>query len=509
MTGAGTREGHLSQSRTAPFGKVVRPQDGKEAHSPAALDAPRAEPYSPARMPPTTVASPPAAAPPSSTTAPAPGPRYRLDTRDPGFGAAFEHLLADGRDTTTRVDAAVSAIIARVRAEGDAALLDLTARFDGWTPRDVAALRVTPDEIAAARAACDPALFDALDLAATRIERFHAAQRPADLAMDGGDDEGIAMGLRWTAVDAAGLYVPGGKAAYPSSVLMNALPARVAGVGRVVMCVPTPGGEDNPLVLAAAARAGVTEVWRVGGAQAVAAMAWGTESMAPVDKVVGPGNAYVAEAKRQVFGRVGIDSVAGPSEVVVIADGAQDARLVAMDLLAQAEHDEAAQSVLLTDSPALADAVAREVEAALAALPRAAIARASWEAHGAIVLARDLDEAAALSDRLAPEHLQVMTADPAALFARLRHAGAAFLGPHTPEALGDYVAGPNHVLPTGRTSRFASGLSAYDFLKRTTWVEATPRGLARIGPAAVALAEAEGLHAHARSVAMRLADPAG
>jgi len=287
-------------------------------------------------------------------------------------------------------------------------------------------------------------------------------------------------------------------------VLMNAIPARVAGVERLAMVVPTPGGALNPLVLAAARRAGVTEIWRIGGAQAVAALAWGTESIAPVDRVVGPGNAYVAEAKRQVFGRVGIDSIAGPSEVLVIADAANNADHVAMDLMAQAEHDEAAQSILITNDSAFAAAVAQAVEAALTTLPRRAIAGESWAKHGAIIIVRDWDEAVALTNRLAPEHLQIMTEHPQALFAKIRHAGAAFLGRHTPEALGDYVAGPNHVLPTGRTSRFASGLSVFDFLKRTTWVEANAAGLAAIGPAAVLLAEAEGLEAHAASVAIRL-----
>lgn len=426
----------------------------------------------------------------------------RLTTTQPGFEAAFQAIIEDGRDTTTRVDAAVAQIIARVRAEGDAALLELTAQFDGWTPADAASLRVTDAELDAACAAVDPALLAALDLAATRIEAFHRAQLPADLDLPG--EDGVALGMRWGALDAVGLYVPGGKAAYPSSVLMNALPARVAGVARITMVVPTPGGVPNPLVLAAARRAGVTEIWRIGGAQAIAALAWGTAAVAPVDRIVGPGNAYVAEAKRQVFGRVGIDSIAGPSEVVIIADAANDPAHVAMDLLAQAEHDEAAQSILLTDSSALADAVAAAVDAALATLPRAAIAGESWRNHGAIIVTRNLDEAVALSNRLAPEHLEIMTAEPRAVFARIRHAGAAFLGRWTPEAIGDYVAGPNHVLPTGRSSRFSSGLSVFDVLKRTTWVEASQAGLRRIGPAAVALAAAEGLEAHGRSVAMRL-----
>jgi histidinol dehydrogenase len=426
----------------------------------------------------------------------------RLSTADAGFEAGFRALLDQARETTSRVDAVVAGIIAEVRAGGDAALLDLTARFDRWTPRDAAALRVTAAEIEAARAACAPALLEALDLAATRIERFHRAQLPADLELD--DPAGMRLGMRWGAIDAVGLYVPGGKAAYPSSVLMNAIPARVAGVARVAMCVPTPDGVLNPLVLAAAHRAGVTEIFRIGGAQAIAALAWGTESVAPVDRVAGPGNAYVAEAKRQVFGRVGIDSIAGPSEVVVLADAGQDPARIAMDLMAQAEHDEAAQSILITDSGELADAVAAAVEAALRDLPRAAIAGESWRRHGAIIVVADWTEGAALSDRLAPEHLQIMVAEPAALFARIRHAGAAFLGPWTPEALGDYAAGPNHVLPTGRTARFASGLSVFDFLKRTTWIAAEQRGLQAIGPAAIALAEAEGLGAHARSIALRL-----
>jgi histidinol dehydrogenase len=310
--------------------------------------------------------------------------------------------------------------------------------------------------------------------------------------------------MRWTALASVGLYVPGGKAAYPSSVLMNAIPARVAGVERIAMCVPAPEGALNPLVLAAARRAGVSEIYRVSGAQAVAALAWGTQSIRPVDRIVGPGNAYVAEAKRQVFGRVGIDGVAGPSEVVILADGDNDPRRIAVDLLAQAEHDEAAQAILITDEPALLDAVVAAVAAELPTLPREAIAAASWERHGAAILVRDWAEAAQLVDRLAPEHLQVMTRDPEAVFATIRHAGAAFLGAFCPEAVGDYVAGPNHVLPTGRTARFASGLSVFDFLKRTTWVAADAAALGQVGPAAVALAEAEGLQAHARSVAMRL-----
>ena len=425
----------------------------------------------------------------------------RLSTADAGFDAAFRGLLNESRETTARVDGVVAAIIAAVRDRGDTALCDYTRQFDrqDLTP---ATLRVTADEIDAATAGIPAELAAALDLAAQRIEAFHQAQMPSDIVHT--DAAGLTLGMRWTPLDAAGLYVPGGKAAYPSSVLMNALPARVAGVGRIAMCVPCPGGVLNPLVLAAARRAGVTEVYRVGGAQAVAAMAYGTATIPPVDRIVGPGNAYVAEAKRQVFGRVGIDSIAGPSEVVILADGANDPRHVAVDLLAQAEHDEAAQSILVTTDPAFADAVAAAVLAELPTLPRRAIAGASWRDHGAIILVRDWDEGTRITNDLAPEHLQVMVPDPRALFARIRHAGAAFLGAYCPEAVGDYVAGPNHVLPTGRTSRFASGLSVFDFIKRTTWVEADADALGLVGPAAVALAEAEGLQAHARSMALRL-----
>ncbi len=425
----------------------------------------------------------------------------RLDTADPAFEAAFSALLDESRETTARVDGAVAEIIAAVRHSGDAALCELTARFDGQTLTP-GRLRVTADEIDAATASIAPELAEALDLAAQRIEAFHRLQLPSDIRTR--DAAGLTLGMRWTPLDAVGLYVPGGKAAYPSSVLMNAIPARVAGVGRVAMCVPCPGGVLNPLVLAAARRAGVSEIYRVGGAQAVAALAYGTATVAAVDRIVGPGNAYVAEAKRQVFGRVGIDGIAGPSEVVVLADRTADPRRVAVDLLAQAEHDESAQSILITDDPALADSVAAAVAAELPTLPRHAIAGASWRDHGAIVLVRDWAEGAELTNRLAPEHLQVMTAAPEALFATIRHAGAAFLGHDCPEAVGDYVAGPNHVLPTGRTARFASGLSVFDFLKRTTWAAADAEALGRVGPAAVALAEAEGLQAHARSVAMRL-----
>ncbi|MBM9400489.1 histidinol dehydrogenase [Gluconacetobacter azotocaptans] len=425
----------------------------------------------------------------------------RLDTTQPDFRAAFTRLLADREGDTARVDAPVTEILADVRARGDEALCAYTARFDRMTVTPDG-LRITEAEIEAACAAVPAPLLAALDVAAARIEAFHRAQMPSDLRYV--DADGVSLGMRWTALDAVGLYVPGGTAAYPSSVLMNALPARVAGVGRLAMCVPTPDGVLNPLVLAAARRAGVSEIYRIGGAQAVGAMAYGTATIRPVDRVVGPGNAYVAEAKRQVFGRVGIDSIAGPSEVVVVADGGNDPRIVALDLLAQAEHDALAQSILITTDPDLAERVAAAVAAELRTLPRAAIAGASWSGHGAIITVRDQDEAAALIDEIAPEHLELLLADPEPLFAKVRHAGAVFLGRYCAEAIGDYVGGPNHVLPTSRTARFASGLSVFDFLKRTTFIGAGPDALRRIGPAAVALARAEGLDAHALSVSARL-----
>ena len=425
----------------------------------------------------------------------------RLTTASADFEAAFSLLLSQARETTAVVDQAVAAIIADVLARGDAAVIELTTRFDRLTLTPET-LRLSQREIDAAAASVPADQIAALDVAAARIEVFHAAQKPADLRFT--DPAGMTLGMRWTPLDSAGLYVPGGKAAYPSTVLMNAIPARAAGVKRIAMCVPSPDGILNPLVLAAAKRAGVTEVYRIGGAQAVAAMAHGTATIAPVDRIVGPGNAFVAEAKRQVFGRVGIDSIAGPSEVVVIASAEANAAHVAIDLLAQAEHDEAAQSILITDDAAFADAVIAAVAAELETLPRAPIARASWDAHGAVILVRDWEEAAALSDRLAPEHLQLIGTGPEALFDRVRHAGAIFLGPWCPEAVGDYVGGPNHVLPTARTARFASGLSVFDFMKRTTWRSGDRAALGQIGPAAVTLAEAEGLGAHAKSVAVRL-----
>ncbi|NHN86318.1 histidinol dehydrogenase [Acetobacter musti] len=426
----------------------------------------------------------------------------RLDTRSADFEAGFASLL-DTRETESgRVDAPVTAILAAVREKGDEAVCDYTSRFDrlDLTP---ATMRITPDEISAAVEQVPAGQLAALDVAATRIERFHRAQLPEDMRFT--DEEGLTLGQRWTPLDAVGLYVPGGKAAYPSSVLMNALPARVAGVSRLAMCVPTPGGVLNPLVLAAARRAGVDEIYRIGGAQAVGAMAFGTQTIAPVDRIVGPGNAWVAEAKRQVFGRVGIDSIAGPSEVVVVADAKNDPRLVALDLLAQAEHDELAQSILITDDNAFGERVAAAVENELKTLSRAEIARASWLDFGAVITVSTWSEAAGLINRIAPEHLEIMLDEPESLFAQVRHAGAAFLGRFCPEAVGDYVGGPNHVLPTSRTARFASGLSVYDFLKRTTFIEGDRRALERVGPAGVTLANAEGLEAHALSISVRLA----
>lgn len=423
-----------------------------------------------------------------------------LTTRHQNFAAEFADLLTR-EGNSPQVGSAVAEIIARVRKEGDAALLDYTNRFDrvNLTAEN---LRVSSAEIDTALACTPKPLREALALAARRIETFHQMQLPSGIEFT--DDAGATCGMRWTPLDAAGLYVPGGKASYPSSVLMNAIPARVAGVRRLAMCVPAPDGELNPLVLAAAHIAGVKEIYRVGGAQAVAAMAYGTATIRPVDRIVGPGNAYVAEAKRQVFGRVGIDSIAGPSEVLILADDSANPEHIAIDLLAQAEHDEDAQSILITTSGPLASAVASAVEALLPTLPRAAIAAASWANNGAIILVHDWDEAVNLANRIAPEHLQLMLAEPDRLFGQIRHAGAIFLGHSTPEAVGDYVAGPNHVLPTSGTARFASGLSVYDFMKRTTYLSVPPRALEVIGPAAVALAEAEGLTAHARSVSVRL-----
>ena len=406
---------------------------------------------------------------------------------------------ARGAEEDVRRD--VEAIVAAVVRGGDAALRAYTTRFDRLDPS--LPLRIGEDEVEAACARVPAELRDALAIAAVRIGAFHRDQLPADREMV--DDLGVRMGLRWRPLDAVGLYVPGGTAAYPSSVLMNALPARIAGVGRLVMAVPAPDGALDPLVLAAARLAGVDEIFRIGGAQAIAALAYGTQTIAPVDKIVGPGNAYVAEAKRQVFGKVGIDMIAGPSEIVVVADGAQDAEWIAADLLSQAEHDPLAQAILITDSEALAAAVAAAVQRQLASLPRQNIAAASWRDHGAIVLVADLARAPALVDRLAPEHLELLVADPAAMAARVRHAGAIFLGPWTPEVIGDYLGGPNHVLPTSRSARFASGLSVFDFLKRTTLLGCSEASFAALAPAAAALARAEGLAGHARAVELRLA----
>ena len=428
-------------------------------------------------------------------------PPLRLETGQADFEARFEALLAAKREVQEDVDQSVAAILADVRARGDAALVELTARLDRLR-LSPAELRIAPAEIAAAEAACGEAELAALHLAAGRIADYHRRQRPEDL--DYRDSDGLRLGHRWTPVDAAGLYVPGGTAAYPSSVLMNAVPAKVAGVGRLVMTVPSPDGHLAPLVLAAARIAGVDEIYRIGGAQAIGALAYGTESLVRVDKIVGPGNAYVAAAKRRVFGTVGIDLIAGPSEILVVADRANDPRWIAADLLSQAEHDTAAQAILIADDAGFAEAVVRAVEVFLQRLPRAEIARASWEAHGAVILVDDLEAAPALVDRVAPEHLELAVADPDALAARVRHAGAIFLGRYTPEAVGDYVAGPNHVLPTARSARFSSGLSVPDFMKRTSLIQCTADSLAVVGPAAVTLARAEGLDAHALSLMIRL-----
>jgi histidinol dehydrogenase len=425
----------------------------------------------------------------------------RLHAGAPGFAENFSALLAAQRETAEDVDGAVRAILADVAERGDAALLDYTRRFDRL---DLAPpkLRVAREEIEGVVASCDGEALDALRLAKERIETYHAAQRPTDRRET--DALGVTLGWRWTALESVGLYVPGGTASYPSSVLMNAVPARVAGVPRVAMVVPAPGGVLNPLVLAAASLAGVDEIYRVGGAQAVAALAYGTETIPAVAKIVGPGNAYVAAAKRRVFGLVGIDSIAGPSEVLILADGTANPDWVAADLLAQAEHDPSAQAILITDSASLADAVEVGVERQLATLPRAAIAQKSWAEHGALILVETLEDAVPLVDRLAPEHLEIQAAGADGLAGRIRNAGAIFLGPHTPEAIGDYVGGPNHVLPTARTARFSSGLSVLDFMKRTSILRCDAAALRALGPAAMALGRAEGLEAHARSVAIRL-----
>src|SRR4051812_42155792 len=425
----------------------------------------------------------------------------RLDARAPGFAEKFRAFLDTKREVSADVEQAVRAIIADVAARGDAALIELTKKFDR-VDLGAIGLRVTQAELDAAAAACDPEALAALALARDRIETYHRRRLPRDDRWT--DPLGVELGHRWTAIEAVGLYVPGGTAAYPSSVLMNAVPAKVAGCPRVVMVVPAPDGKLNPLVLAAAKLAGVDEIHRIGGAQAVAALAYGTATIAPVAKIVGPGNAYVAAAKRQVFGKVGIDMIAGPSEVLVIADDTGNAGWIAADLLAQAEHDASAQSILITDSAALADDVARAVESQLATLPRADIARASWNDFGAIIMVKKLDEAVELANAIAAEHLEIMTADAEGLSAKVRNAGAIFLGPHTPEAIGDYVGGSNHVLPTARSARFSSGLGVLDFMKRTSILKCGPDQLRALGPAAMTLGKAEGLDAHSRSVGLRL-----
>jgi histidinol dehydrogenase len=424
-----------------------------------------------------------------------------LSTRDPGFEEGFQRLLAAKRESAADVDAAVADIIEDVVSRGDAAVIDYSRRFDGVDLAD-GNLRLTPRQIADGAAAAPPETVAALRLAAERIESFHRRQLPAPI--DYVDDIGVRLAVRWRPIDAAGLYVPGGTAAYPSSVLMNAIPAKVAGVERLVMTVPTPSGVVNPLVLVAAEMVGVDEVYRVGGAQAIAALAYGTATIAPVDKVVGPGNAYVAAAKRRVFGKVGIDMIAGPSEILVVADRDNDPAWIAADLLSQAEHDEAAQAILLTDDVAFAAAVETAVEHHLTHLARAQIARASWQAHGAILIVDDWEEASALIDRIAPEHLELALDAAETLAEQVHHAGAIFLGRYTPEAIGDYIAGPNHVLPTARSARFSSGLGVFDFLKRSSIVRCDAASFAALGPPATRLAEAEGLDAHALSLSVRL-----
>ena len=425
----------------------------------------------------------------------------RLSSTAPDFEARFSTLLTMKREDSPDVDAAVADIITDVRARGDQALFDLTERFDKVT--------LTAETIAFSEAEIDAACAEvpadqaaALELAAERIKAYHTRQMPHDESWT--DPSGATLGWRWTPVSAAGLYVPGGLASYPSSVLMNAIPAKVAGVEDLVITTPTPRGEISPLVLQAARLSGVDTVYRIGGAQAIAALAFGTESIGAVDKITGPGNAFVAAAKRRVFGQVGIEMIAGPSEVLVIADDDNDPDWIALDLLSQAEHDASAQSILITPDAAFAETVAAAVEARLETLERREIARASWQDFGTIIVTRDLDEASALSDRLAPEHLELCVRDPDALAAKVRNAGAIFLGKWTPEAIGDYVGGPNHVLPTARTARFSSGLSTLDFLKRTTLAKMNPASLGTIGPAAVTLADAESLEAHGLSVSARL-----
>ncbi len=427
---------------------------------------------------------------------------YKLNTSSPNFEREFARFLGAKREASAEVDAAVSAIVADVRNRGDAAVLEYTARFDRNT-LSAAALRITEEEIDAAVKACAPTVLTALKLAAERVREFHCRLIPQNLSYV--DDQGVELGYRWQAIDVVGLYVPGGLAAYPSSVLMNAIPAQVAGVPRRVMVVPTPDRKLNPLVLAAASLAGVTEIYRIGGAQAVAALTYGTATIPQVDKIVGPGNAYVAAAKRQVYGQVGIDAIAGPSEILVVADRQNNPIWIAADLLSQAEHDASAQSILITDDSDFAAAVEHEIERQLQSLPRAKIATASWRDHGAIIMVPDVRKNASdLINRIAPEHLELAVDDPDDLAAKVRHAGAIFLGRATPEAVGDYIAGPSHVLPTGRTARFSSGLSVSDFMKRISLIRSSEESLKALGPPTIALAEAEGLPAHALSIQHRL-----
>ncbi|MBT7250687.1 MAG: histidinol dehydrogenase [Rhodospirillaceae bacterium] len=428
-----------------------------------------------------------------------------LDTQSSGFADEFTNFLDGKRETARDVNDVVAGILNDVRSRGDAALIEATQKFDKFdlTPQTMA---FSPKDIAAARDDCERGTLDALELAAQRIEDFHQRQIPDDL--DHTDADGVRLGYRWTAVGAAGLYVPGGTAAYPSSVLMNAIPAKVAGVDRLVMVVPTPNGVVNQLVLAAAGIAGIDTIYRIGGAQAVGALAYGTETISPVDKIVGPGNAYVAAAKRQVYGTVGIDMIAGPSEILVLADGENDPAWIAADLLSQAEHDLAAQAILMTDDRAFADAVVAAVDGHLKTLPRADTAGESWRNYGAVIIVPEIADALPLIDRIAPEHLEIATEDARALAMQVRNAGAIFMGRFVPEALGDYLAGPNHVLPTARSARFSSGLGVLDFMKRTSMIECSSEGLNAIGPAAVTLARAEGLDAHALSVSIRLNKPA-
>jgi histidinol dehydrogenase len=425
----------------------------------------------------------------------------RLNSSDASFGADFQNLLFAKREEEEDVAAVVRGIIADVRARGDVALIELTNRFDRANVT-TKTLKLSAAEIDAALQSVTPEQLAAIEIAAQRIEAYHRRQIPTDERFT--DATGAMLGWRWTSVDSVGLYVPGGTAAYPSSVLMNAIPATVAGVARIVMVTPASGGTINPLVLAAAKRAGVTDIYRIGGAQAVAALAYGTATIKAVDKIVGPGNAYVAAAKREVFGQVGIDSVAGPSEILVIADGRNDPEWIAADLLSQAEHDASSQSILMTDDAAFADRVAEAAQRQIALLPRREIASKSWNDYGAIIVVAALDDAVPLADAFAPEHLEIATDDPEALLKKVRHAGAIFLGRHTPEAMGDYIAGPNHVLPTSRTARFSSGLSVLDYMKRTTILGLDAASINVIGPAALTLAQAEGLDAHARSIAARL-----